>query len=956
MDRHSKILPLPRNPQSKKACWVKVIFGLFLLAIAFRPAIGDPQTRPKPSGPGTATSNEKTAKIIGPFLSREDSDEYTKVVLKNGLTAVIFERQDVPLAAITVYVKVGLQNESQSQKGAAERVMRGVCFGRKHSPGRQVIQEISQFGGFMEGSCSTEYTQYSAIIPPNWFHKGMELEAEALRNPDFSEAMLPEENALAWLKSREILDSPGKYGLERLNQLMLPLTPGLEAEIREEEQASSLAVGDLQSFYKQGYVPGNIILVIDGSVDRRQALDEVVRSYGDMVSTLSDSASFPPESPQTIIRYLQLRSEIKQALVFIGFLGPRPYTSDWYACKLLQAILAEGNSSKLNYELCREQGLANSIVHQSLELRQQGGFSFSIATSARNVEAVEAAVFIELEKIKNGQLEDAEVERAKNLVERRFYLDQEDIAMQGRQLARFEDIARFSEWKAFVGKIRSLSRGEIVQAARQFFLLNRANIVESLPSGFPLRDMTQPELQKTLEIAVRAKVQESQIVEPLEPKKPKSPKTPNKDISLFYRRSSGELTSAWVNHELITYTVLHGPDVLVKQSQALPIISLGVFFSGGRIFENADNYGITELMLRASTRETLRLSPLQVVTGIESHGAELQTVVGRDIFGYVLTGTKPDFEKTLNMLASIISEPRFDGTQIEGEKRQLYSEMAAVGDNMDEFARQLFYETLFDQKPYGIPPLGTVESIKKIKTTDVSEWHNLWVKTVRPIIVIAGDTDGSDIVSLLSAKLGLSGKNPVELPRLSVMKQPGPFREQIQIQTRHHSVLVLGARTPSASPQLLHSMMAARELLSGPGSGLVEAMRNAGILPAIMDTRYEPGWAGSSFAISMSTLPDRRERILEVVDAEIRALQGKAIPDAECKRAIALASTREIRNWQHRNAQVIEYATLKNYGIEIEELRNFLGHIRDLERGDILEAVKSIGLGCQVIAGIEGKP
>ena len=143
-------------------------------------------------------------------------------------------------------------------------------------------------------------------------------------------------------------------------------------------------------------------------------------------------SAFRQSPPKRLFASLQLRSEITQALVFIGFLGPRPYTSDWYACKLLQAILAEGDSSKLNYELRREQGLASSITYQSLELRQQGGFSFSIATSARNIEAVEAAVFIELEKIKNGQLEDAEIERAKNLVERRFYLDQEDIANAGQ--------------------------------------------------------------------------------------------------------------------------------------------------------------------------------------------------------------------------------------------------------------------------------------------------------------------------------------------------------------------------------------------------------------------------------------------------------------------------------------------------------------------------------------------
>jgi hypothetical protein len=45
-----------------------------------------------------------------------------------------------------------------------------------------------------------------------------------------------------------------------------------------------------------------------------------------------------------------------------------------------------------------------------------------------------------------------------------------------------------------------------------------------------------------LEIAVHAKVQESQIVEPPEEKKAKIPKAPSKEIGLFYRKSSGELT------------------------------------------------------------------------------------------------------------------------------------------------------------------------------------------------------------------------------------------------------------------------------------------------------------------------------------------------------------------------------------------------------------------------------
>ena len=956
MDRYPSLFHAIRSLHSKKAARASMIVGLLLFTFPNRFAFGDPQAQPKklPTSPGA--SSERKVKIIGPFLSREDLDEYTKVVLKNGLTAVIFERQDVPLVAITVYVKGGIQNESQSQKGAANRVMQSVCLGGRNSIDRPAIQEISQFGGFMESNCSTEYTQYSVVIPSNSFRKGMELEADALRSPDLSEKMIPEGIALSLLENCETLDSPCKYGLERLHQLMLPLTPGLESGVCEMGQSSSWASGDVQGFYKQWYAPGKIILVICGDVDRRQALEEVVRDYGDMVPTRTDSVSLPPESPQTIIRSLQLQGMSKQTLVFIGFQGPRPYTSDWFACKLLQAILAEGHSSILNHELRDNGELASSLSYQSLELKQQTGFSFSIATSARQVDAVEAAVFIELEKIKNGQLEDAEIERAKNLEERRFYLDQEDIVNQGKQLARFEDIARFSEWKDYVGKIRSVNRNEIVQAARQYFLLSRANLVEFLPSGSPLREMTQTDRQKTLEMAVRAKVQESQITEPQDSKRPKTAKTQSRDTGLSYRKPSGELTSAWVSHELIAYKVLRGPDVLVKQSQALPIISLGIFFPGGRAFENEENEGITELMLRASTRETVSLSPIQIAKGIESYGAELETVVGRDMFGYVLSGTKPDFEKTLNVIASILNEPRFDEAQIEYEKRQLGSELAAVDDNMGQMAQQLFYESLFKKRPNGMPPMGTFESMKKIKLSDITQWHSLWIKTVRPIIVIVGDTDGSEIVSLLSAKLGLTGKVPIELPKQGVMKPPEPGTENILFQSRHHSALVFGVVTPPASPQLLLSTTVAMELLSGPGCGLVEGLRNARIWPAIVDTRFEPSWVGGSLAIGVSTLPDMKNRILEILNAQIQSLQNKPIPDAACKRAIALASTRKIRHWQNRSSQAIDYAQLKNFGMEMEDLRNFLSLVSNLGKSDIHEAIRSIGPRCQVIAGIEGKP
>jgi len=117
-----------------KILWTSMLGFLLLLSSQSLLAVRDSQVQTKPAVSGSSQTSEKAAKIIGPFLSREDLDEYTKVVLKNGLTVVIFERRDIPLAAITAYVKAGYLNESYAQKGVADVVAHSVLFGGK-SPG-----------------------------------------------------------------------------------------------------------------------------------------------------------------------------------------------------------------------------------------------------------------------------------------------------------------------------------------------------------------------------------------------------------------------------------------------------------------------------------------------------------------------------------------------------------------------------------------------------------------------------------------------------------------------------------------------------------------------------------------------------------------------------------------------------------------------------------------------------
>ena len=93
--------------------------GLIAWCLAFGASVLQGQATSSSQGaPGRSTSSsEKPVRILGPFASREDQDEYTKVVLKNGLTLIVYERKDLPLVSISTYVKTGYLNEPDTAAG-----------------------------------------------------------------------------------------------------------------------------------------------------------------------------------------------------------------------------------------------------------------------------------------------------------------------------------------------------------------------------------------------------------------------------------------------------------------------------------------------------------------------------------------------------------------------------------------------------------------------------------------------------------------------------------------------------------------------------------------------------------------------------------------------------------------------------------------------------------------------
>ena len=161
---------------------------------------------------------------------------------------------------------------------------------------------------------------------------------------------------------------------------------------------------ELVEFYQRWYVPSNIVLVICGNVDKRSALDEVVKKYGGMSPAKAESSLVPAEPVQKQLRYRQLSGDITEARLLLGFSMPAALTPQWYAAQVLNAVLTEGESSILNRALKEEKGWVSSVKSVPLDLQHQGYLALQFSLDPSRLDNVELALWTELERLKSGRV------------------------------------------------------------------------------------------------------------------------------------------------------------------------------------------------------------------------------------------------------------------------------------------------------------------------------------------------------------------------------------------------------------------------------------------------------------------------------------------------------------------------------------------------------------------------
>ena len=337
--------------------------------------------------------------------------------IKNGLRVIISPDHAAPVVSVSIAYNVGSRDERPGRTGFAHLFEHMMFKGSENVADGELSALIENYGGDHNGQTNEDHTIYFEQVPTNQHDMVMFLEADRMRALAITQDTLDNQREAVKEERRLRFDNQ-PYGKtsEAMNELAFENFGNKHSVIGSMADLDAASIEDVTAFFKTYYVPNNAAIAIAGDVEPAVALEKV-RKYFENIP----QGPLPPkvdssEPPQKGERRRTMEDPLARlTLVDTAYHIPGGLNPDMDALSALASILGSGRSARLYDSLVRQQQIAVQVYASASANKGPGLFYVeAIAAPGRAVPDLEAAMHAEVEKIKNGPIQEWELEKARN--------------------------------------------------------------------------------------------------------------------------------------------------------------------------------------------------------------------------------------------------------------------------------------------------------------------------------------------------------------------------------------------------------------------------------------------------------------------------------------------------------------------------------------------------------------
>ncbi len=395
---------------------------------------------------------------------------FNRFTLDNGLRVLVHEDNTTPMAVVNILYDVGARDEGPEQTGFAHLFEHLMFGGSVNIP---VYDEpLQRVGGENNAFTSNDITNYYITLPSANLETAFWLESDRMLSLAFNEKSLEvQRNVVIEEFKQRYLNQPYGDVWLKLRPLVYKQHPYRWATIGKEiAHIADAQIEDVKAFFKKHYNPQNAIMVVGGDVTTEQVKQLSEKWFGPIPAGEKYQRNLPVEPEQHDERRESVTAEVPLNNVYIAFQMCSRLDADYYPTELISDLLSRGNSSRLYRNLVKEKQLFSEIHAYVTGSLDKGMFVID-GKPLQNIttEAAEAAIWEELERLKNEAVGADELTKVQNKTESTMVFSEMALLEKAMNLAWFELLGDAEMLNQEVGKYLDVTPQQIQQVAKQLF-------------------------------------------------------------------------------------------------------------------------------------------------------------------------------------------------------------------------------------------------------------------------------------------------------------------------------------------------------------------------------------------------------------------------------------------------------------------------------------------------------
>ncbi len=856
----------------------------------------------------TETSTETTAKEI--------DIPYERFVLDNGLTVIVHEDHKAPIVAINIWYHVGSKNEKPGKTGFAHLFEHLMFGGSEHAPG-SFIESIDRIGATdRNGTTNSDRTNYFENVPTSAVDFTLWMESDRMGHllGALDQKTLDLQRGVVQNEKRQGENQP--YGVTRqlLTQNTYPAGhPYSWTTIGDMADLDAASMKDVQEWFRTYYGPSNVVLVLAGDIDAKNAKEKVAKYFGDIPAG-------PPVAHQQVwiakmtgTHRQAVQDRVPQARIYKVWNIPEYGSAEADYLGLVSDCLSEGKSSRFYKRLVYEDQIATEAVAFT-DAGEIGGQFYVRATArpGQSIAQVEKELDEELARfLKNGPTPE-EMRRVKAQHQANFIRGIERIGGFGGKSDRLAESQVFrgspDAYKISLERVQ-LATAEDLKAAAQKWLSDGVYILEVDPF---------PDYKTAAAGADRSKAPDTGA--PPELKLPK----------------------------LQRATLSNGLKVILAERHEVPLVNFTLAADAGFASDASTAPGTANLAMQVLTDGTRSRNALQISDELQTLGATLGGYSNLDLSFVSLSALTSKLDPALDLFADVVLNPSYPETEVKREQKLALAGIEREQNTPATLALRVLPGLLYGAAhPYGNPLTGsgTKESVAKLTREDLAKFHDTWLRPNNSTLIVVGDTTLTKLTPKLE-KL-FAGWKSGSVPSKNANTVPVASKSAVYLIDKPgalQSVIVAGVLAPPRANPREIAIEAMNDSLGGTfGARLNMNLRedkhwSYGVRTVLRDAR-----AQRPFYAVASVQTDKTKESLVEMNKEFRGIVGDhpiggdELAKIQANETLKLPGSRETLD-----ALGQSIVDLVQFGLPDDYYETYAGKVRALKTSDVNQAAKEV--------------